>query len=133
MTPTPPSNTPSSGARSPEEQFRVIRKRNRVPLSCYPCRTRKSVLRSTKDQSRLITLVTNMTLSDCKRHLAVEEESPSTNDTPENAIEVTRVRTVSSVRAAILHPAHTRHLPHERRTKVKELQDPMTCRIVLTV
>src|SRR5690242_7041064 len=43
MTPTPPSTTPSSGsgARSPEEQFRVVRKRNRVPLSCYPCRTRK--------------------------------------------------------------------------------------------
>ncbi|KAB5522818.1 fungal-specific transcription factor domain-containing protein [Coniochaeta sp. 2T2.1] len=42
MTPTPPSTTPSSGGgRSPEEQFRVVRKRNRVPLSCYPCRTRK--------------------------------------------------------------------------------------------
>ncbi|OLN88734.1 putative transcriptional regulatory protein C1F7.11c 1 [Colletotrichum chlorophyti] len=42
MTPTPPSTTPSSGSgRSPEEQFRVVRKRNRVPLSCYPCRTRK--------------------------------------------------------------------------------------------
>ncbi|KAK2020082.1 fungal-specific transcription factor domain-containing protein [Colletotrichum eremochloae] len=42
MTPTPPSTTPSSGSgRSPEEPFRVVRKRNRVPLSCYPCRTRK--------------------------------------------------------------------------------------------
>ncbi|KAK3945257.1 hypothetical protein QBC46DRAFT_360375 [Diplogelasinospora grovesii] len=41
MTPTPPSTTPSSGGRSPEEQFRVVRKRNRVPLSCYPCRSRK--------------------------------------------------------------------------------------------
>ncbi|KAK0703833.1 hypothetical protein B0T26DRAFT_658508 [Lasiosphaeria miniovina] len=41
MTPTPPSTTSSSGARSPEEQFRVVRKRNRVPLSCYACRTRK--------------------------------------------------------------------------------------------
>ncbi|KAK4229499.1 fungal-specific transcription factor domain-containing protein [Podospora fimiseda] len=41
MTPTPPSTTPSSTGRSPETQFRVIRKRNRVPLSCYPCRTRK--------------------------------------------------------------------------------------------
>ncbi|KAH8883974.1 hypothetical protein GQ53DRAFT_662698 [Thozetella sp. PMI_491] len=41
MTPTPPSTTPSSAGRSPEEQFRVVRKRNRVPLSCYPCRTRK--------------------------------------------------------------------------------------------
>ncbi|KAK3334773.1 fungal-specific transcription factor domain-containing protein [Neurospora tetraspora] len=40
MTPTPPSTT-SSGGRSPEEQFRVVRKRNRVPLSCYPCRSRK--------------------------------------------------------------------------------------------
>ncbi|CAK7228783.1 hypothetical protein SBRCBS47491_007023 [Sporothrix bragantina] len=40
MSPTP-SSTPSSGARSPEEQFRVVRKRNRVPLSCYPCRTKK--------------------------------------------------------------------------------------------
>ncbi|KAK4452947.1 fungal-specific transcription factor domain-containing protein [Podospora aff. communis PSN243] len=42
MTASPPSATPSSGGgRSPEEQFRVVRKRNRVPLSCYPCRTRK--------------------------------------------------------------------------------------------
>jgi hypothetical protein len=41
MTPTPPSATTSSTGRSPEPQFRVVRKRNRVPLSCYPCRTRK--------------------------------------------------------------------------------------------
>ncbi|KAK2593585.1 hypothetical protein QQS21_008714 [Conoideocrella luteorostrata] len=41
MTPTPPSTNSSNGGRSPEDQFRVIRKRNRVPLSCYPCRTRK--------------------------------------------------------------------------------------------
>ncbi|OIW34383.1 hypothetical protein CONLIGDRAFT_566845 [Coniochaeta ligniaria NRRL 30616] len=47
MTPTPSSTTPSSGGgRSPEEQFRVVRKRNRVPLSCYPCRTRKKCDRS---------------------------------------------------------------------------------------
>ncbi|KAH7369019.1 hypothetical protein B0T11DRAFT_338069 [Plectosphaerella cucumerina] len=39
MTPTPPET--SSSGRSPEDQFRVVRKRNRVPLSCYPCRTRK--------------------------------------------------------------------------------------------
>ncbi|KAM0497718.1 hypothetical protein ACHAP8_006566 [Fusarium lateritium] len=43
MTPTPPSTNSSQGGRSPEEQFRVVRKRNRVPLSCYPCRTRKYV------------------------------------------------------------------------------------------
>ncbi|PWY89284.1 hypothetical protein BO70DRAFT_164721 [Aspergillus heteromorphus CBS 117.55] len=42
MSPTPPSTTSSSaGAFSPEGQFRVIRKRNRVPLSCGPCRHRK--------------------------------------------------------------------------------------------
>ncbi|KAK0656423.1 fungal-specific transcription factor domain-containing protein [Cercophora newfieldiana] len=42
MTASPLSGTPSSGGgRSPEEQFRVVRKRNRVPLSCFPCRTRK--------------------------------------------------------------------------------------------
>lgn len=41
MTPTPPSTNSSTGGRSPEEQYRVVRKRNRVPLSCYPCRTRK--------------------------------------------------------------------------------------------
>ncbi|KAJ5114478.1 hypothetical protein NUU61_000237 [Penicillium alfredii] len=42
MTPTPPSTTSSSaGTYSPEGQFRVIRKRNRVPLSCAPCRNRK--------------------------------------------------------------------------------------------
>lgn len=39
MSPTPPGT--SSSGRSPEEQFRVVRKRNRIPLSCYPCRTRK--------------------------------------------------------------------------------------------
>ncbi|KAI1434664.1 fungal-specific transcription factor domain-containing protein [Xylaria sp. CBS 124048] len=41
MTPTPPSATASSGGQSFDEQFRVVRRRNRVPLSCYPCRTRK--------------------------------------------------------------------------------------------
>ncbi|ORY57546.1 uncharacterized protein BCR38DRAFT_449404 [Pseudomassariella vexata] len=41
MTPTPPSVATSSSGHSPEEQFRVVRRRNRVPLSCYPCRTRK--------------------------------------------------------------------------------------------
>ncbi|KKK13395.1 hypothetical protein AOCH_001635 [Aspergillus ochraceoroseus] len=42
MSPTPPSTTSSSnGAVSPEGQFRVVRKRNRVPLSCGPCRHRK--------------------------------------------------------------------------------------------
>ncbi|KAK4154019.1 fungal-specific transcription factor domain-containing protein [Chaetomidium leptoderma] len=46
MTPTPPSATTSSTGRSPEPQFRVVRKRNRVPLSCYPCRTRKKCDRS---------------------------------------------------------------------------------------
>ncbi|RMZ83517.1 hypothetical protein DV737_g1626, partial [Chaetothyriales sp. CBS 132003] len=43
MTPTPPSATLSSGsgsAASPDN-YRVIRKRNRVPLSCAPCRHRK--------------------------------------------------------------------------------------------
>ncbi|KAL2178651.1 fungal-specific transcription factor domain-containing protein [Thermothelomyces heterothallicus CBS 202.75] len=46
MTPTPPSATALATSRSPEEQFRVVRKRNRVPLSCYPCRTRKKCDRS---------------------------------------------------------------------------------------
>lgn len=43
MTPTPPSTTSSStGGRSPaDEQYRIVRKRNRVPLSCAPCRHRK--------------------------------------------------------------------------------------------
>ncbi|OAQ64211.1 C6 transcription factor [Pochonia chlamydosporia 170] len=41
MTPTPPSTNSSTGKGSPEDQFRIVRKRNRVPLSCYPCRTRK--------------------------------------------------------------------------------------------
>ncbi|KAH6610886.1 n-terminal binuclear zn cluster-containing [Trichoderma cornu-damae] len=53
MTPTPPSTNSSTGGRSPEEQFRVVRKRNRVPLSCYPCRTRKYVFISglSRDES----------------------------------------------------------------------------------
>ncbi|KZF23768.1 hypothetical protein L228DRAFT_123650 [Xylona heveae TC161] len=42
MPPTPPSTTPSSGgSHSPDVHYRVVRKRNRVPLSCGPCRHRK--------------------------------------------------------------------------------------------
>ncbi|KAF2278277.1 uncharacterized protein EI97DRAFT_249612 [Westerdykella ornata] len=42
MPPTPPSTTSSSAGHSPPDpQFRVVRKRNRVPLSCGPCRHRK--------------------------------------------------------------------------------------------
>ncbi|KAF1813659.1 hypothetical protein P152DRAFT_287686 [Eremomyces bilateralis CBS 781.70] len=41
MAPTPPSTTPSSTGQSPDAQFRVVRKRNRIPLSCAPCRNRK--------------------------------------------------------------------------------------------
>ncbi|CAI6332154.1 unnamed protein product [Periconia digitata] len=42
MPPTPPSTTSSnSGQSPPDPQFRVVRKRNRVPLSCGPCRHRK--------------------------------------------------------------------------------------------
>lgn len=38
---TPPSSTSSNGASPDGHQFRVVRKRNRVPLSCAPCRHRK--------------------------------------------------------------------------------------------
>ncbi|KAF2258820.1 hypothetical protein CC78DRAFT_477265 [Lojkania enalia] len=43
MPPTPPSTASSSsaGQSPPDPQFRVVRKRNRVPLSCGPCRHRK--------------------------------------------------------------------------------------------
>ncbi|GKZ25640.1 hypothetical protein AbraCBS73388_001284 [Aspergillus brasiliensis] len=42
MSPTPPSTTSSSAsAFSPEGLHKVTRKRNRVPLSCAPCRQRK--------------------------------------------------------------------------------------------
>jgi hypothetical protein len=42
MSPTPPSTTSSSaGGQSPDAQYRVVKKRNRVPLSCAPCRHRK--------------------------------------------------------------------------------------------
>ncbi|EXJ88483.1 hypothetical protein A1O1_05413 [Capronia coronata CBS 617.96] len=40
MTPTPPSTNSSHYGASPD-QFKVVRKRNRVPLSCAPCRHRK--------------------------------------------------------------------------------------------
>ncbi|KIW48321.1 uncharacterized protein PV06_00923 [Exophiala oligosperma] len=40
MTPTPPSAHSSHSGASPD-QFRVVRKRNRIPLSCAPCRHRK--------------------------------------------------------------------------------------------
>ncbi|KAK5126921.1 hypothetical protein LTR85_008279 [Meristemomyces frigidus] len=39
--PTPPSSTSSNGASPDNQQFRVVRKRNRIPLSCAPCRHRK--------------------------------------------------------------------------------------------
>ncbi|KXL47363.1 hypothetical protein M433DRAFT_82246 [Acidomyces richmondensis BFW] len=40
--PTPPSSTSSNNGASPDgQQFRVVRKRNRIPLSCAPCRHRK--------------------------------------------------------------------------------------------
>ena len=41
MTPTPPSSNTSNSGQSPDGQFRVVRKRNRIPLSCGPCRHRK--------------------------------------------------------------------------------------------
>ncbi|KAF2109405.1 fungal-specific transcription factor domain-containing protein [Lophiotrema nucula] len=42
MPPTPPSTASSSAGHSPPDaQYRVVRKRNRVPLSCGPCRHRK--------------------------------------------------------------------------------------------
>jgi hypothetical protein len=41
MTPTPPSSNTSHSGQSPDGQFRVVRKRNRIPLSCGPCRHRK--------------------------------------------------------------------------------------------
>ncbi|KAL8909983.1 MAG: hypothetical protein Q9171_004716 [Xanthocarpia ochracea] len=42
MTPTPPSASVSSNSiQSPDGHNRVVRRRNRVPLSCAPCRNRK--------------------------------------------------------------------------------------------
>lgn len=42
MTPTPPSAAASTnGSGASPDNFRVVRKRNRVPLSCAPCRHRK--------------------------------------------------------------------------------------------
>lgn len=44
MSSAPPSiPTPSSSAQSPQQhpEYRVVRKRNRVPLSCAECRKRK--------------------------------------------------------------------------------------------
>ncbi|QSS55490.1 C6 transcription factor [Histoplasma capsulatum var. duboisii H88] len=41
MTPTPSTTSSSLSAHSPEGPFRVVRKRNRVPVSCAPCRSRK--------------------------------------------------------------------------------------------
>lgn len=41
MTPTPPTTNSSTGASPDNGQFRVVRKRNRIPLSCGPCRHRK--------------------------------------------------------------------------------------------
>lgn len=40
MAPTPPSTGSSMGGPSPPD-YRVVRKRNRVPLSCAPCRHKK--------------------------------------------------------------------------------------------
>ncbi|KAL8689447.1 MAG: hypothetical protein Q9224_004637 [Gallowayella concinna] len=42
MTPTPPSASASSNSvQSPDGQYKIVRRRNRVPLSCAPCRNRK--------------------------------------------------------------------------------------------
>ncbi|KAL9100228.1 MAG: hypothetical protein Q9163_004367 [Psora crenata] len=50
--PTPPSATTSSkGHYSPDGQFKVVRKRNRVPLSCAPCRNRNNRRRQTTSTS----------------------------------------------------------------------------------
>ncbi|KAG9536290.1 hypothetical protein KCU77_g23346, partial [Aureobasidium melanogenum] len=42
MTPTPPTTNSSTGASPDNGQFRVVRKRNRIPLSCGPCRHRNA-------------------------------------------------------------------------------------------
>jgi hypothetical protein len=38
---TPPTTNSSTGASPDNGQYRVVRKRNRIPLSCGPCRHRK--------------------------------------------------------------------------------------------
>ena len=50
--PTPPSATSSNGHFTPDGQYRVVRRRNRIPLSCAPCRTRKYVTTPTSDAER---------------------------------------------------------------------------------
>ncbi|PSS03618.1 fungal-specific transcription factor domain-containing protein [Coniella lustricola] len=46
MTQSSLAHTPSSGAGRSPDQLRVVRKRNRVPLSCYSCRSKKKCDRS---------------------------------------------------------------------------------------
>ncbi|KAF7508990.1 hypothetical protein GJ744_008546 [Endocarpon pusillum] len=41
MSLTSPSAHSSQSGQSPDAQFRIVRKRNRIPLSCGPCRHRK--------------------------------------------------------------------------------------------
>ncbi|PHH74622.1 hypothetical protein CDD80_2953 [Ophiocordyceps camponoti-rufipedis] len=80
MTPTPPITY--AGSRSPEEQFRVVRRRNRVPLSCLPCRTRKKCDRNhpcgncTRREGMSPTCCSYATPSPRKKAIKQEDSSP---------------------------------------------------------
>ncbi|RDA86006.1 hypothetical protein CP532_4856 [Ophiocordyceps camponoti-leonardi (nom. inval.)] len=71
MTPTSPTMNP--GSRSPEDEFRVVRRRNRVPLSCYPCRTRNNCI---KREGMNPTSCSYATPSSRKKSTSLAESSP---------------------------------------------------------
>lgn len=130
MTPTPPSTNSSTGARSPEEQFRVVRKRNRVPLSCYPCRTRKYVHTTSTDHFSALGCA-NMT---CSQIVSIRQVVPSlwlfrTDFIIGSVIEIIPVVIARGVKAWIhrLVPMQ----PHllEKRGRIKKIQAQMPCKI----
>ncbi|KAL1976503.1 hypothetical protein VTN31DRAFT_2785 [Thermomyces dupontii] len=86
---TPPSTTSSSSTRSSNEQFRVVRKRNRIPLSCAPCRQRKLKCNRSHPCENCVkrgdTLSCTYVQPDVKRR-STTSQNPSTPDEMQNRI-----------------------------------------------
>ncbi|OAQ81474.1 C6 transcription factor [Purpureocillium lilacinum] len=76
MTPTPPSTNSSTGGRSPEEQFRVVRRRNRVPLRHRKCDRNHPCSNCTKREGNDTTSCSYATPSSRKKSQTQADSSP---------------------------------------------------------
>ncbi|EEP76710.1 conserved hypothetical protein [Uncinocarpus reesii 1704] len=73
MAPTPPSTTSSNAStQSPDGQYRVVRRRNRIPLSCGPCRSRKLVYYPSSSRCKKFELIFSVTRLKCNRVVPCE-------------------------------------------------------------